>query len=172
MKIITQIDQYSIDKIVSENKRRTEKQIFPTGAVLVPVMFTDIVTVRDNYFFKVENGTLIVAANDKRIDFGFKLYGRSDGPDAVAEMISGFNSFIDGIRENRMSIDDSIFHCVDKILFELGYAGKMVLAEGVETDSRGQVSIFSINYAETLITKEDHEYFEYQYAYHDGNVTR
>lgn len=161
MKIITNINQYTIDRLVAENKSRTEREVFPAGSITVPVFFDNPIP-DPNSHFSVIDGKVAIRGK-QAIDFGFRLYSDVDGPNIIPSMVKEFNGFIDSFRINRMHIiDNGIFLCIDKILFDLGYLGKMVKAEGIDKNENGNVSVFSINYAETLITTDSFEYEEYE----------
>ena len=158
MIVSTNINEYTIEKLKAENKRRVDIDIFPSGTIMAPVFFEDI-RLDDKSKFTVVDGKLCMKGSGQFYDFGFKLYDNSDGPDAIPEMMTGFNSFIQSFEKTGMQFYDvGIFTCTDKILFDLGYLGKMVKAAGIEKDEQGIISVFSYNYAETLITKDSQEY--------------
>jgi hypothetical protein len=165
MKIFTVIDKFTTDKLIKENKRRTESQIFPTGPIEVPVMFLDIPS-KENAFFTVVDGKIAMRTSNKKIDFGLEFYTKNDGPEAITDMLATLNGFFHKITKvplYNFRFEHSLFTCIDKILFDLGYVGKIVKAEGIEQDEKGERRIYSINYAENLITKDDWVYNEYAY---------
>lgn len=144
-----------------------DRDIFATGPVTVPVFFQDIEIPKDSFFNVAqasELGSIGIRGYNQKINFLFKLYTRRDGPNVATEMISSFNHFIDGHRERSFQIDNSLFTCIDKVLFDLGYVGKVVKAEGIEKHENGNTMIYSINYAENLITKDDYEYKQYHWS--------
>jgi hypothetical protein len=162
MKIFTKVDQFTIKKLIAENKKRVEREIFPTGGVIVPVIFS-----KQDYNpklpFTVVDDNVKLQNRETKINFGFKKYDSRHDPEVIPEMMQDFNRFVDNLREQHMTVDPSLFLCVDKILLDLGYAGKIVKAEGVETDSKGNVSVYSINYCENLISTHDDVFHEYMY---------
>jgi hypothetical protein len=158
MIVSTNINEYTIEKLKAENKKRVEIDIFPSGTIMAPVFFEDIkLDIKSK--FTVLDGKLTIKDSNQFYDFGFKLYDNSDGPDAIPKMMQGFNSFIQSFEKTGMQFYDvGIFSCTDKILFDLGYVGKMVKAAGMDKNEYGDVSVISYNYAETLITKDSQEY--------------